>query len=385
MSLTFDDATTLLLALWKSGLKTGFMQTVCLLGKPGIGKTAIGRGLCAHMEAHMKTLGVSRPPVCEVLDLSSFLPEDLMGLPHIKQGGDRPVTGYAEPTWLARLTDPDAYGIVIFDDLPAATTAVQVATRQASLERRIHEARFAPGIFVLVTGNRREDKSAASTLPAHFRNSVALLEIDADFGRWEYYARENGVDGLIPAYLTWKPSMFSRAPVDADAVGAFATPRTWTMLGRQVEVARGAGRLREFAAALVGDGVAVELAAFDLLRKQLADPKEVLKDPQRAIPDPEKVLDTPDKAIAMATGLGEVAANLTKEAGSMASKVKAAEAFLQALAWCFAKKHDLVATAITTFQATKGDYMALNGAVKTQISNPQTRPLLQAIQRCFSA
>ena len=379
--MTFDSVTSTLFEMWLTGTNTNSLQTVCLLGAPGIGKTSAARELSTMMTEHRrKTNPEAKPAVARVLDLSSMLPEDLMGLPYPKERGDQRVTKYAPQEWLAEVCDPDAYGVLVFDDLPAASTAIQVASRQASLERRIHDHRIAPGVMIVVTGNRREDKSAASTLPAHFRNSVMILTVEPDFKRWETWYHDQGFDSLVTQFLTYRPSHFSRLPADADANGSFATPRTWSMLGRLIETGRKTGNLRDMAAGLVGEGVTTELMAFELVRSQLVSPDKVLADPQGALPNPKAMLNSPDKMIAMVTGLADAA---IMKAGQKTG-TKAYEEYIKALAYVTdAGGREYVATSITTFIAHRGNFRKLKDAVGVVKSDPQVKGMLAALAACF--
>ena len=383
--MTFDSLTSTLFEMWLSGVAGNNLQTVCLLGAPGIGKTSAARELAAMMTQHMQQktggdgMGV-KPAVARVLDLSSMMPEDLMGLPYGQDRGQDRVTKYAPQEWLAEVCAPGAYGVLVFDDLPAASTAIQVASRQASLERRIHDNRIAPGVMIIVTGNRREDKSAASTLPAHFRNSIMILTVEPDFKRWETWYHDQGYDALVTQFLTYRSAHFSRLPADADVHGAFATPRTWAMLGRLVETGRKTGALRDMASGLIGEGVATELMAFELVRSQLVAPDKVLADPEGALPNPKASLNSPDKMIAMVTGLADAAIH---KAGQKTGG-KAYEEYLKALAYVTdAGGREYVATSITTFIAHRGNFRKLKDAVNSVKADTRVKGMLTALAACF--
>jgi len=357
--------------------------TLCLLGPPGVGKTAAGREIARRMTEEVQAKTPGAPPAVlapgGALDLSSMLPEDLMGLPDTKDvdesTGER-VTKYIPQSWMAPFTAEGAYGVLILDDLPAAQSQVQVACRQVSLERRIHDAKIAPGVIIIVTGNRREDKSAASTLPAHFRNSVCLLPFSPDFKGWEEWYHKQGYESDIPSFLKFKSAHFSRLPKDADKNGAFATPRSWSLLGK---MASGVpeDNMQEVAAGLVGEGVAVEYAAFRLLRKQLVDPEKVLADPKGAIPD-LGILSGPDRMIAMTTGLGEVAARRAKGAKSQAVLTK----YLKALAYITSDGgREYVSVSISTFTAVNGDMKSLLVAARGGNKDPDIRELIRYLAK----
>ena len=329
------------------------------------------------MTAYMAEKGATKDAVCEVRDLSSSLPEDLGGLPY--RDGD--TTRYAPPVSIRRICEPGAYGVFVLDDLPAAPTAVQVASRQISLEHRVHDHVISPQVMIIVTGNRREDKSAASTLPAHFRNSVLLYTIEPDFKKWESWAHESGVDQLITQFLTFRPAHFSRLPADADAQGAFATPRTWVMLSQELKVARKLDTLRATAAGLVGDGVATELVAFELVRTQLVAPEKVLANPESALPD-RTILNSPDRMYAMVTGLADAAIYKGKtEKGN-----KAYVLYAKALAYVTETGgREYVATSIATFISHKGNFNKLRESLVESKSDPRVMGMMSALAACFKA
>jgi len=352
--------------------------TVCVLGPPGVGKTAAGKFLAELMTEDVQARNPNAPPAVlaphGALDLSSMLPEDLMGLPDTKElcgSTGKRVTRYIPQSWLAPFCAEGAYGVLILDDLPAAGAQVQVACRQVSLERRIHDMKLSPGVFVIVTGNRREDKSAASTLPAHFRNSVCILPFSPDFKGWEAWYMAQGYETDVPAFLHYKKEHFSRLPKDADKRGAFATPRSWSLLGK-VSGALPEETVIDIASGLVGEGVASEFAAFRMLRRELVDPERVLENPKQALPDLGVLGNKPDRVIAMATGLGEVAARKAKGGKAQETLTK----YLRALAWVTSTNREYIAVSISTFTACQGRMQDLLVAARRGGNDPEIRELI---------
>lgn len=350
--------------MWRTDLARGTdQQTVALLGSPGIGKTSTAHTLADEMtEAVHSDLALAKAifggkapteakAICRVLDLSSMLPEDLNGLPFRNDDG---TTSFAAHTWLAEMCQPGAFGVLCLDDLPAAAPMMQVAARQVSLERRIHDHKLAPGIFIMVTGNRREDKSAASTLPAHFRNSVMLLDVDLDVDEWcKWVGAQEHMHQVIPAYLRFKREHLSMVPKDADKRGAFATPRTWAKLAAQYDVAEASDTLFDVASGLVGEGPATAFTAFVKVRQSLVDPEKVFDNPEKALPK-ASALDTPDKIIAMATSLGEIAAARFKhETGK--KKKDAPLKLLRALSWVTQNHREYCGAGVSTYIAVGGN------------------------------
>lgn len=371
--MNFDTLAATGLSMWSAARAADTSPiTLCVLGPPGVGKSACGKAIADAMTESVQGRIPSAPPArFMALDLSSMLPEDLMGLPF----RDNDITRYCPQSWLAPFCEEGAYGVLVLDDLPAASAQVQVACRQVSLDRRIHEMHLSPGVLIIVTGNRREDKAGATTLPSHFRNSVCILNYSPDFGGWEKWYAQTGFSSDVPAFLHFRKSYFSRVPKDADKKGSFATPRTWAMLGR-VLGSIPAEQQPEFVAGLVGEGVGVEFAAFQMLRKTLVTPAKLMADPRGSLPDPRGSLDSPDKIIALATGLGEHAAATAKGRGAE----KVLTQFLTALGWATVGNREYSASAISTFVAKGGKLSKLITA-STKATDPAARELMAYLRK----
>lgn len=361
----YNKLTNLMFKMWQTATDRGpdaERLTVCLLGAPGIGKTSTTRSLAQMMTDKVRSdpklarqiFGENVPEnpkaICRVLDLSSMLPEDLNGLPF--REGD--TTKFCAHGWLHEMCEPNAFGVLCLDDLPAAAPMMQVAARQVSLERRIHDHNLSPHIFIVVTGNRREDKSNASTLPAHFRNSVVMLDVDIDVDEWcKWMGTQEHSNQIVPAYLRWKREQLSMTPAEACTKrGSFATPRTWAKLAATFDVAEATGTVFDVASGLVGEGVATSFAGFVKVRANLVDPEKVFDNPEKALPSPGS-LDTPDKIIAMATSLGEIAAARHKH-GKKAQRSEAPLKLLKALAWTTQNHREYCGSGVSTYISVGG-------------------------------
>ena len=259
--------------------------------------------------------------------------------------------------------------------LPASDRSVQVAARQLILTRRIGKHQLSDGIFIVVTGNRREDKSASSTLPAHLRNCVVQLSLEPDLEKWcEWYGARD-LAPVIASFLRYRPSHLSKLPKDADARGAFATPRTWEKLGSVLNIAADLGLTLDVASGLVGEGPATELVAFINIKSQLVDPEAVLNDPQGAMEDPGTSLNSPDRAYAMTTGLGEVAAQWVTDKDRKGRKNVPAK-FLRAIGWVTRGNREFISTAVYTYTANGG---GINSLLLAATKNPEDKLIQDVI------
>lgn len=335
-------------------------QAVLLLGLPGIGKTALARAVGESLGEGAKI---------EVRDLCSHLAEDLLGLPYRENN----VTKYAPPEWLHRLSASDCRGVLVLDDLAAASAAVQVAAFQLVLERRVGDCRLAKGVRVVATANRREDKSGASVLPAALRNRVAILELRPSIDEWARWAIENGVDSSVPAFLRFRPARLAQLPKDADARGAYATPRSWASLGRAIKTVTDPNLLLELASGLVGQGPATEFLAFARLKNELPDPAAVLADPERTIPEPPR---EPDRLVALACAVAEHAVQMRCR--------EAPRLLLRALAHLSKGGREYAALGISAWEAAGGTVPALVAAARESHADRGVRDLLRHLDGVFS-
>lgn len=394
---------------WLDCLKLGTKpSTLCLIGPPGIGKSSAAHDIAKRMQDYVRANpaiifgpeGNTLPKAVKLLqnaradktltkddiqalafllDFSSKLPEDLGGLPF--RNGD--FVDYCPQRWVGKLCEQYAFGVYVQDDLPAAPQAMQVAGRQAALERRVHEHLFTDAILIIVTGNRREDKASASTLPAHFRNSVTMLAIEPSLDEWKkWYLKQNGVDAIIAAFLSFKTDVFSETPKDSkDKLGAFATPRSWTALGRQFQTAKRAGVtvLLAIASGCVGKANALLFTGFVEVMNELVDPELVLDDAKKHMPEPLKTLDDPSKRCAMAASLGEHSAMRWKNRKG-AARDKVPDDLLTALAWTSVAGDEYSAVGIQTFLDMGGDLTAIARMARRAKNDPVIGRLLDHVK-----
>lgn len=288
--------------------------TICLLGPPGIGKSTIGAKLAemgkvpvgSPQEAlalnNMYTPSPEDRAVCEIVDLTSRLPEDLGGIPYREDG----TLHYTTQAWMQRVMDADK-AVVVLDDIAAAPPSIAVAARQLVLDRRLHDDHLHDGVNVLVTGNRAKDRSRAKELPAHFRNAVVMLELEPNLTDWaSWYTSHSEWTHMIPRFLTHRPEFLSQTPDQASANGSYATPRSWAMLARAIsgkDAPKDTVTVGTLAKGAVGEGPAMEFMAFLTMSGGLVSPDKVWERPREAMPDPAATLDTNDKKVSMISGV----------------------------------------------------------------------------------
>lgn len=358
--ITFQSAADLLYLLWESR-KTQPLPTVFLVGPPGIGKTSVAR------EVHRR---MGERALLEVRDLTSIPPEDLSGLPFREEGRTR----YDPQEWMWQMCQPGVSGVLVLDDLPAAGPLQAVGCRQLALDRKIGNNRLSEDILLVVTGNRRQDKARASTLPSHFLNSVLVLEIEPDFTEWTRWFLNQGGNPLISAFLSRRLALFSTLPTEADEKGSFPTPRTWAMVSDVLDVARRATCLPQTTSGLVGAGASSEFVAFLHHAEGLPVAEEVIQDPRSALPHPNQIRVEPDKVLAVLAGISTLASrrvtqarnrdNAPLRAADDTEAVGVARQLLRAVEWIVGDRSDLLATAVSNYKIAGGSSDVLAAALE---------------------
>lgn len=294
-------------------------------------------------------------------DLGSRLPEDLLGLP-FREGN---ATFFAPPIELEQLSFRGRRGILILDDLPNASQAVKIACYRLIHERRVGSLELSRGVRVITTGNRREDKSGATTLPAALRNRMMILEFEPDLEAWiKWYAQQN-LPFEVAAFLKWKSEHFAKTPEDADKKGAYATPRAWHMVGQCLDAVQRHGMVLEGLGGLVGEGVAHEFGAFLAVKNQLPPAEDILDDPEKTVPTvPTKI----DVLVAMMSTIAMFAAKSKK--ADMPGKL------IKAVAYLSQNGREYAGVAIDAYWSGGGPIPKVSDFIR---NNVQTMPLVKAL------
>ena len=190
-------------------LHLAVVRPVFLWGPPGIGKSSLVRDFAA-------ALGLP----CVTLLGTQLAPEDLIGVPEIRDGRSR----FAPPEMIAR-TEPYC---LFLDELNAATPEVQKAFYSLILDRRIGGYELPEGSIVIGAGNRSSDNALARPMASALVNRLVHVHLRASSRDWLVWAANNGIHPWIFDYLTDRPDqLWSKPPKTEEP---FSTPRSWHML-----------------------------------------------------------------------------------------------------------------------------------------------------------
>ena len=239
------------------------LGSIFIWGPPGIGKSRI----CEEVAIEQKAGCIDfRLVLCD--------PTDLRGLPFPfkdEKGVERCV--WIPPDELPRENDPKfpSRGFLFFNDFPTAPPLTQSSAFQMAIRpHQLGAYQLPEGWVVIAAGNRMEDRSGAHRMPKALSNRWMHIELDVQVDDWVDWAIKHEIDSNIIGFLKWKPTLL-HAFDPASSEEAFATPRTWEMVNRQLGSKLPPRILAETIEGTVGKGAASELRAFITLQTELPD------------------------------------------------------------------------------------------------------------------
>lgn len=261
-------------------------EAVLVTGAPGIGKTDIVTAAAAAADADMLT----SHPVVEDPTVPAGLP-----WPDATNGHARflPFGIMAKAIAATRRT------VWFLDDLGQAAPAVQAAYMQLLLARRVGEHVVPDHITFVAATNRRTDRAGVTGILEPVKSRFAtIVELQPNVDDWCQWAFGHHVPAELIAFLRFKTELLCAFTPTADLTNC-PVPRTWAHVGRLLALALPGPVLHAAIAGAVGEGAAVEFAAFRSLYAELPNIDAILLDPKKGrIPEKPAVL------YSVATALG---------------------------------------------------------------------------------
>lgn len=190
-------------------LNVATIRPVFIWGAPGIGKSAI-------VENFASELGLS----CVSLLGSQLAPEDIIGVPQIKDG----YSVFCPPKIIAR----DEPYCLFLDELNACSQEVQKAFYSLIHERRIGEFTLPEGTIVIGAGNRAQDNAIVKPMSSALINRMVHVQLRASHKDWLEWAYAHEIHPYVIEYIQMRPDhLWSEPPKTEEP---FSTPRSWHML-----------------------------------------------------------------------------------------------------------------------------------------------------------
>jgi hypothetical protein len=265
-------------------------------GRSGIGKTEAIHEACAEIEGVM----------CDIR-VSQYESVDFRGIPDIQNG----TTVWNLPATLPFKGNPkfDEDGAIIFlflDEADQGEPSTAAVCYQLVNERRVGEHILMDNVVIIAASNLQSDRGVHNRVPAPLNNRFTHAELICDVKVWSAWAAKHGVSPTVIGFLNFRSELLHTFDPDKPAI-VFATPRQWfnaaddfadEKMPEDVRIAGMSGS--------VGEGPAVELAAFAEIMHNLPPIEAIIKDPMGVVIDDTRL----DMQWAMAT---HVAGNMTKD------------------------------------------------------------------------
>jgi len=207
----------------RATIDNNLKRSLMVLGPTGVGKSEV-----MHQIAHSYGM--------QVIDVRLLLWSltDLKGIPY-------PDATHTYTKWLIndvlpRVDRDGEAGILLLEELNAATKNVQAAAYQLTLDRKIGDYVLPDMWHIVATGNREQDNGVYTTPPAPLADRFEILEVEVDFEAWRDYAVNVGINPIVVGYLSANRTALYTFKPENSAELVFATPRSWEAVSKLLDV-----------------------------------------------------------------------------------------------------------------------------------------------------
>lgn len=199
-------------------------RPVLLIGPPGIGKTAI-------MEQAARQCKIALVSYT----MTHHTRQSAMGLPFISQktydGKERSVTEYTMSEIISAVYDKMEStglreGILFIDEINCVSETLAPVMLQFLQGKSFGNAKVPEGWVIVAAGNPPEYNRSVREFDVVTLDRVKTINVEADYGVWREYAREQSVHGAITAYLDSRSENFYKIETTVDGKN-FVTARGW--------------------------------------------------------------------------------------------------------------------------------------------------------------
>lgn len=276
--------------MWKQPEKAGRIPPLMIWGPPGIGKSTFIRNLCEELDIGFIDIRLAqREPV------------DIRGLPVPRDDGQG-IDWIVSSDWPREDQEgTPAKGIILFDELTAADSTLQVAAYEFILDRRLGQLYKVPdGWYIVAAGNRSSDAAVVRTMSSALANRFCHLELRADSASWIEWALINNIDHRVIGFIRYMPQrIFSMA---GNKERGWPSPRSWERVAMELEMANENNLdndlLNIIVEGLIGEATTIEFMGYLQWSEKIPDVLKMLDGEIKA-----KVPQRPDQRYAMASAI----------------------------------------------------------------------------------
>ena len=197
--------------------------------------------------------------------------------------------------------DTPEKGIILFDEITAADSTLQVAAYEFILDRRLGQLYEVPdGWYIVAAGNRTGDAAVARTMSSALANRFCHIEVGSNSASWLDWAIVNNIDPRVTAFIRYMPQkLFS---MEGNKERGWPSPRSWERVAMELELGTKNGLdddlMHVIVEGLVGEGAALEFMAFLQWSEKIPDIGKMLSGDIRV-----KIPKRPDQKYAMISAI----------------------------------------------------------------------------------
>ena len=97
--------------------------------------------------------------------------------------------------------------LVLFDEITAADSTLQVAAYEFILDRRLGQLYTVPeGWYIVAAGNRTGDSAVARTMSSAFGQPILHIEVSSNTESWLNWALLNNLDHRVTGFIRYRPN-----------------------------------------------------------------------------------------------------------------------------------------------------------------------------------
>ncbi|HIF45960.1 MAG TPA: AAA family ATPase [Candidatus Poseidoniales archaeon] len=276
--------------IWAMPENAGVVPPLMIWGPPGIGKSTFIRNLCEELDIGFIDIRLAqREPV------------DIRGLPVPRDDGEG-IDWIISSEWpRAGQEGVPEKGIILFDELTAADSTLQVAAYEFILDRRLGQLYKVPdGWYIVAAGNRSSDGAVARTMSSALANRFCHLELRADSKSWLDWALVNNIDHRVTGFIRYMPQrIFS---MKGNKERGWPSPRSWERVAMELKMAQindlDSDLLNIIVEGLIGEAAAIEFIGYLQWSEKIPDVSKMLTGEIKA-----EVPTRPDQRYAMVSAI----------------------------------------------------------------------------------
>jgi len=245
-----------------------------LQSSPGIGKSDLYKEIAK--EFNLKVIDI-RLAQCD--------PTDLNGFPFVNK--DTNTASFIPmdifPIKTTKIPKDYEGWLLVLDELPQASPAVQKASFKLILDRMVGLHHLHKNCFIVAAGNLITDNAFVEEMPTALQSRLIHIETHADAEEWIDWALKNDIDHRIISYIEYKPDhLHAFKPTHNDRT--FACPRTWEFASKLIKDEVSLSDDNDLITLLSGTisvGIANEFKIFNKIYKELIKFEQILTDPEK--------------------------------------------------------------------------------------------------------